>query len=219
MTDRGPFTTHLRARMAAAGERHDAARRALLPASSAPADGDHVSPPEFADARVREGTGRGWDEWRALIDDAGLRTAGHTAIAAWVAGEHGVEGWWAQAVTVSYERIVGLRLPGQMADGTFTANVGRTFGETVDLDLSTLRTLVIDAHDDLFPAMATELRSRPTSKSLRVSFVEGSALITPETTPAGRLKVTVAHEKLPSPDAAELWKVYWRAWFDALSDG
>ncbi|WP_372595171.1 hypothetical protein, partial [Actinotalea sp.] len=164
-------------------------------------------------------TGRGWDEWRALIDQAGLRDAGHTAIAAWVASEHGVDGWWAQSVTVGYERIVGLRLPGQMADGTFTANIGRTFDAALDLDLDAARTLLLEAREDLFPTMTTVLRSRPTSKSLRLAFDEGSALITPEVTAAGRLKITVAHEKLPSPQAVELWKAYWREWFDALAAG
>ncbi len=201
------------------------------PADGAPADGatagnapaaappgtDWVSPPELAAERVRAATGRGWDEWRTLIDDAGLRDAGHTTIASWVAAEHGVDGWWAQGITVGYERITGLRLPGQMADGTFTANVGRTLDGS--LDLEGLRALLLEAREDLFPAMATELRSRPTSRSLRIAFPEGSALISPEATTAGRLKVTVAHEKLPSQEAVERWKAYWRQWLAALADG
>ncbi|HMO43459.1 MAG TPA: hypothetical protein PKB04_09090, partial [Phenylobacterium sp.] len=68
----------------------------------------------------------------------GLRHAGHTAIARWVREEHVPDGWWAQAVTVSYERITGLRLPGQMADGTFTANVSRT----MQVDADALRAVI-----------------------------------------------------------------------------
>ena len=36
-------------------------------------------------------------------------------------------GWWAQAVTVCYERIKGLRAVGQRRDGSFEANKSRTF--------------------------------------------------------------------------------------------
>ena len=38
-----------------------------------------------------------------------------------------VPGWWAQTVTVGYERIKGLRAVGQRRDGTFEANKSRTF--------------------------------------------------------------------------------------------
>ena len=119
---------------------------------------------------------------------------------------------------MSCERIVGLRLPGQMADGTFTANVGRMFDGALGLDLDGFRALLLESREDPFPTLSTELRSRPTSKSLHVTFPEGSALITPEVTAARRVKVTVAHEKLPSPQEVELWKGYWREWFDALAE-
>lgn len=214
MTHQESFKKRIRARMAATGERYGAARRALLPAAAAGGGTEWVSPPDVADARLRSATGRGWDEWRALVDEAGLRDAGHPAIAAWVMSEHGVDGWWAQCVTVGYERITGLRLPGQMADGTFTANVSRS----LDLDVDDLRAMLLDGRDDLFPGIPTELRSRATSKSLRLAFPEGAALIAMDPAPNGRLKVTVAHEKLPSPEAVELWRPYWREWLAALAD-
>ena len=76
----------------------------------------------MSDDAVREATGRGWDEWVALIEEWGGHGDGHGAIARWVE-EQGVDGWWAQTVTVGFERITGIRLPHQMADGTFTAGV------------------------------------------------------------------------------------------------
>ena len=58
---------------------------------------------------VREKTGRGWEEWFAILDAWGAKDQGHTASARHLRDEHGVSAWWAQAVTVRYEYERGLR--------------------------------------------------------------------------------------------------------------
>src|SRR5699024_36581 len=118
MTTQENFKKRIRERMTKTGEKYSAARRALI--EQAEGAGAWVSQPEASEAAIRENTGRGWDEWVALIDAGPGREAGHTAIATWVRDEHGVGPWWAQSVTVGYERITGIRLPGEMTDGTFT---------------------------------------------------------------------------------------------------
>jgi hypothetical protein len=61
---------------------------------------------------VRGATGRDYGEWFALLDawDAGSRA--HGEIAAWLIGEHRIDNWWAQTITVEYERARVLRPPG-----------------------------------------------------------------------------------------------------------
>lgn len=81
---------------------------------------------QVSDAKLAEATGRERDAWYGLLDDAGAPTWGHTAIARWLVSEHGVDGWWAQSVTVGYEQARGLRAPGQRPDGTFEASVTKT---------------------------------------------------------------------------------------------
>ena len=109
------------------GERYAAARRMLVEQAAASERGrTWQSEPEMGDDAVREATGRGWDEWCDLIDAWPGRVDGHAAIARWLGDEHGVDAWWRQGVTVGYERITGLRLPHQMADGTFSASKSRT---------------------------------------------------------------------------------------------
>jgi Domain of unknown function (DUF4287) len=70
--------------------------------------------PEFrriGDDAVRRRTGKGWEEWLALLDEWGAKDKGHTACARHLREAHGISPWWAQAVTVRYEYERGLREP------------------------------------------------------------------------------------------------------------
>ena len=171
----------------------------------------------MAEDTLREATGRGWDEWCDIIDAWPGHTDGHTAIATFVREEHGVDGWWAQTVTVGYERITGLRLPHQQPDGTFSAGKSRT----VTVDAGLLREMLLDDDDraDLFPGLETELRSRPSSKVLRIGIGPGTAQVALDTQNDGRVKITIAHDKLPTPEAVEEWKGYWSDWLEAVDGG
>ncbi|MGH3668101.1 MAG: hypothetical protein ACRDU7_07410, partial [Acidimicrobiia bacterium] len=126
MTRQETFKRRIRQRMEKTGERYGAARRVLVEQSSTAGGRSWASEPEMADATLREATGRGWDEWCDIIDAWPGHSDGHTAIATFVREEHGVDGWWAQTVTVGYERITGLRLPHQQPDGTFSAGKSST---------------------------------------------------------------------------------------------
>lgn len=173
-----------------------------------------VAQPDPSDDAVRAATGRGWDEWCDVIDAWPGHEDGHTAIAAYVQGEHGVESWWAPNVTVGYERITGIRLPGQMADGTFSASASRT----IAVDGGRLRERLLNeaGRRALIPGHATQLRSRPASKNVRLGLPEGSAEFSIETRADGKAKVVVSHTKLPSPTASAAWKAFWTKWLEAL---
>ena len=211
MTQQESFKRRIRARMAKTGEKYNAARRALIDQSPSP----WHSEPEVSDQSVREATGRSWTEWCGLIERPGASTD-HAEIARWLEDSHGVDAWWAQTITVGYERIRGLRLPYQRPDGTFTAGKTRTVG----VDASMLRAILLDDDDrmDLFPGLPIQLRSKPESKGIRISVGPGVALISIEAKADSKAKVTVAHEGLPTPEAVEDWKAYWAEWLAALDD-
>ena len=175
--------------------------------------------PVQTDDAILQNTGHAWDDWVDLIDAGPGREAGHTAIAAWVHAEHGVDGWWAQGVTVGYERITGLRLPGQMSDGSFS--VSRT--RVLALDRDTVRALLLDegARADLFPGLDLALRSKPASKALRFALARageplGSILFSTDPLPDGRLRLGVTHDKVASFDEGEQWKLFWAEWLTAV---
>lgn len=215
MTKNESFKRRIRERMASTGERYTAARRSLID-QVARRSREWVSDPEIGDEAIRANTGRGWDEWCDLIERWPGHTEGHTAIAAYLREEHGVDAWWSQSVTVGYERIAGIRLPHQRPDGTFTADKSRT----VSIDADELRQLLLDDDDraDLFGGAPTDLRSKPTSKAIRVAMAEGLAVISLEPRSDGRTTITIGHEQLPEYSRVAEWKFYWSDWLTALEE-
>lgn len=213
MTRQKSFKTRVRARMLKTGERYAAARRVLLERAKQRRR-SWVSEPEVSDEAVRRATGRAWDDWCDLIDAWPGRGDGHTAIARYLREEHDIDGWWAQAVTGGYERIVGLRLPGQMPDGTFTANKSKTVAVAAEEVRAALTDP--DSYEDLFPDQPAELRSRPGTKSLRIGFTEGAAVLSVEARGEDRCRVAVQHQGLPGAESVERWRFYWQEWFEAL---
>ena len=215
MTRQESFKRRVRTRMERTGERYGAARRVLIQQA------EHrgrawASEPDMAEAKLVEATGRGWDAWCDLVDAWPGHADGHGAVAAWLQDEHDVPGWWAQTITVGWERITGRRLPHQQPDGTFTAGRSRT----VRVDADELRAALLDADDrtDLFPGMPTELRSRPTSRTVRLGMDPGVVELDLAPRDDGRVTVSVAHAKLPAPEDVTVWKQWWGAWLEALDE-
>jgi len=216
MTKNESFKRRIRVRMTKTGEKYAAARRVLIEQSADRAERRWASEPEHSDEVIRERTGRGWDEWRELIDSWPGHTEGHAAIAVWLQKQHQVDGWWAQSITVGWERITGRRQPGQMADGTFTANKSAT----VTIDPEALRDMLVDdaGREALFPHLTAEPRSRPTSKNVKLRLEDGVAEIAITPKADGRSTVTIAHTKLASPDHVAHWKAFWTDWIAALDE-
>ncbi len=217
MTTQAGFKRRVRERMTLTGERYAAARRVLLEQAQRRRGRSSrvwIAEPEVDDDTIRKATGREWNAWCDLIETRPGRTQGHTAIAQWLVGEHGVGAWWAQSVTVGYERITGIRLPHQMADGTFTAGKSRT----ITGDAAALRAMLLDthAHADLFAGHAPTLKSKPASKAIRLAFSDGIAQFDLDAKEDGRVKVTVSHLKLPTYESVEQWKFYWGEWLEAI---
>ena len=86
---------------------------------------------KISDAAVIKATGKGWDEWFGILDRWKAPEKGHTAIAKWLESKHGVDGWYAQEITVQYERARGLREVGQKGKH-FEVGVTRTIRATAE---------------------------------------------------------------------------------------
>jgi hypothetical protein len=133
------FKRLVRGRMQKTGESYTTARAHLLkqkPAAAvASAPVDYAKLAGKSDATIKAKTGCTWERWVKALDYAKAHTWPHRDIAAYVHQKYKVPGWWAQTVTVGYERIKGLRAIGQRQDGSFEASKSKTFAvRQVDAD-------------------------------------------------------------------------------------
>src|ERR1700753_159576 len=113
MTEHKSFKRLVRARMEKTGESYTTARARVLRAdepATAPALRLATS-----DERIRERTGRGWEEWFAALDEWGATERPHREIARWLAEQQGLDplAWNVQAVVSSYELTRGVREVGE----------------------------------------------------------------------------------------------------------
>ena len=86
-------------------------------------------------------------------------------------------------------------------------------------DAADLRAMLVDddARADLFPGESTELRSKPTTKVLRIAMDEGAALFSVDDKGQSRMRVGIQHTGLPDLTARDAWAAYWSDWLDALA--
>lgn len=220
MTQQRDFKRIVRARMAKTGESYTAARSALLakgtkPPVAAPAS-QWPALAGMSDEAVEAKTGRTWAQWVRVLDASQAWTWTHRDIAKHLGATYDtVNSWWAQMITVGYERIRGLRDVGQRRGGSYDANKSRTF----PVDVSTLYRMFADARrrKRWLTEGLVEIRTSKVDTSMRLDW-EGDTRVLLTFTDKGPNKSTVSiqHSLLPDKDAAERAKAAWHGRLDAL---
>ncbi|MCP2030238.1 hypothetical protein L1277_000302 [Okibacterium sp. HSC-33S16] len=112
------------------------------------------------DEAVLRATGRTRSTWHELLSTAGAHDWNHFDTAAWLVREHGVDGWWAQGISVGYEKQTARRKPGQRADGRFEVTVSRR----VPLDQQ-------EALHAVIARVGNEIGADPTSTRAKTKYV------------------------------------------------
>lgn len=209
----------IRSRMEKTGESYTAARAQLLskqPGKKAPMPAiDYAQLAGMADDKVAAKTGRTWQEWTRALDSEHASAMTHRDIAVLVSQKYGAPDWWAQTVTVGYERIKGLRERGQRRGGAYEAGKSRTF----DVPVATLFEAWADKATrkrwlDIDPIV----RTATAPKSMRLQWPDGTLAIVgflPKGT--DRSAVAVTHTKLKDKAASAKAKDYWSGRLDALA--
>jgi uncharacterized protein YndB with AHSA1/START domain len=215
MTQQKTFKRRVRARMVKTGESYTAARRMLIAKGDAPEPAAADFRPPVSEERLVAATGRGWRDWIALLDEWGARDHTHPEIVSRLTSVHAVAGWYAQSITVGYERARGMRAVGQHADGwAITAT------RTVAVPVERLYEAFTDATARERWAPGAELGERTATapKSARYDWEDGTTRVVVgfEALADGRSRVALAHERLPDADAADAMKQYWRERIGAL---
>jgi hypothetical protein len=214
MTTQKSFKARIRARMRKTGESYATARRHLLTEVertpvAAPAP-DVAMTRKVSDSSLRQRTGRGWQEWFALLDAWGATGHSHTDTARWLMTEHRIDNWSAQSVTVGYQQARGMRVPGQQSSGAFAASVARTVAVPVDRLFKAFADEPV--REEWLPGAELRVRTATASRSLRADWGDGGTRIAVGFTAKGdnKAEVAVLHEKLADGDAVADMKAYWR---------
>ena len=170
----------------------------------------------MSDDAVGAKTGKTWREWVEALDALDATQLSHRDIAKAVRERWPeIGGWWAQMVTVGYERIRGLREKGQQrGSGLFEATKSRTFPVPLA---------------ELYAAFGARRRRRwlgdveltiRTSKkdrSMRLSLPDGTDVLAWFTAKGpSKSSVAIQHAKLPSAEATEKAKAAWHERLDRL---
>jgi hypothetical protein len=218
----------VRSRMQKTGESYTTARaqlrekskRVQTPArgtASLPSSADFAALAGMSDDAVRAKTGRTWKQWVRVLDAIDASAMPHRDIARHVHEEHDIPGWWAQTVTVGYERIRGLREVGQRRSGAYETNKSKT----VPVSLTKLYRAfsIARTRNRWLPGVKPVVRKAAPEKSLRFVWEDGSAVHVYFTAKGtSKAQVAVQHTKLPTKAAATKMKEYWGERLGALAD-
>jgi len=155
---------------------------------------------EISDVAVKKATGKGWDEWMKLLDKEGAKKLSHSDIAAICAGA-GATPWWAQMVTVTYERKRGLREVHQNAQG-FSANISRTIAAPVSV--------VYAAWSKWLRKQGATIRTTTQNKSTRITWSDDTNVDAGFVAKGGeKSQIAIEHSKLANAKAVAEMKSFW----------
>jgi uncharacterized protein YndB with AHSA1/START domain len=195
-----------RARMAKTGERYSAARRHVVQPK------DHLLAEDLpqTDANLRRNTGKGWREWFRILDAWGAKERKHGETASYLMEELGVPGWWAQTITIGYERSRGLRAKHQTLTGSYQVSVSKTF----PIGVGKLFRAFTEARqrNEWLERGMLKVRTTLRNRSARFDYRDGTSRVVAYFDPKDRSKttVTVQHEKLPDAGAVEEMRAMWK---------
>ena len=212
MTESKAFKRRVRERMSKTGESYTTARaqvaqkRERVHSARARLKAADERPP---DAKVKEATGKKWEQWFNLLDRWGARDKKHRDIARYLIDELEVPGWWAQSITVYYERARKNRLKYQTEDG-FSVSASKT----IDVPVGVAFDAFMNPRTRkkwLSDGRMTVRTSQP-NRTARFNWEDGSTRVVIGFIDKGPSKSTVslAHEKLPDAAEAEAAKTRWR---------
>jgi hypothetical protein len=187
----------------------------------------------ISDASVLKKTGKDLAHWFAVLEKFGAVEKGHTASARHLYETHGVDGWYAQGITVSYERERGVRGVNQRCDGAWEVSVSKTVPATTAqlvkafTDARKRSDWISEADTKLSEALSKGLADKKSKgwvtradglARFRYKWDDTIVQLYAYPKPGGKLALTVQHTKLADGDAVERYRAQWKTAFGLLAD-
>ena len=161
----------------------------------------------MSDEAVKAKTGCTWERWVWALDRVKADQWPHSEIARYVHEKYQINGWWAQTVTVGYERIRGLRERGQRRSGDYRTSKSKTLPVSLSRVYRAFSQARMRAR--WLPGVHLTVRSATPNEYLRIVWEDGTSVNAGFTSKArSRAQVAVEHGRLASKDAAERMKRY-----------
>ncbi|HET9636433.1 MAG TPA: hypothetical protein VFP26_10930 [Gemmatimonadaceae bacterium] len=212
MTANKDFKRLVRARMKKTGEAYTTARSRLVKKPKL----NYATIAGMSDVVIKQKTGCTWEKWVKALDYHGAEKLRHAEIVGLVRKTYKVGDWWAQMVTVGYERIKGLRAKGQRRDGTYEASKSRTFEVPVSALFDAWANDV--TRRSWLNGADVRVRTATKPKSMRLDWNKSIVAVGFASKGSSKSSVAVQHTKLPDRDAANQIKEYWSERLDALGE-
>ncbi len=174
-----------------------------------------VAEPGMSDESIHRGSGKTWDEWFRILDDWSATSRTHKEIAEHLCRAHAVPGWWAQSITVGYERARGMRDKHQRPGG-YSVNASRTVAAPIG---QLFAALTVETMRDRWLEPGTlQPRTAQLDRSASFDGPEGTriAAVFTDKGPA-KSSVVLQHDKLPDAAAVETWRAFWKPRLERLA--
>ncbi|HUR57941.1 MAG TPA: hypothetical protein VM029_09545 [Opitutaceae bacterium] len=177
-------------------------------------------------------TGHGLEHWFRVLDRFGAVEKGHTAAARHLADDHQIEGWYAQGITVAFERARGVRAANQRCDGKYEVSVSKVFAADADdvIKVFTDRRLrkrwTASVDQSLVAALSAASDSsrskgwvvRPDGQGRwRYKWGETTVQCYLYPKPGGKVSMVVTNMNLEGADAVEERRAMWKAALNAIA--
>jgi hypothetical protein len=185
------------------------------PASAVPDPAEYERLAGMSNAAIKAKTGCDWARWVWALDRNGAAELPHREIARHIHDKYKLTGWWAQTVTVGYERIRGLREIGQRRGGAYEASKSKTF----NVPVARLYRAFADprVRSRWFGGQEHTVRTAAPNKTMRLGWSDDT-IVSVYFTPKGaaRSQVAIQHLKLPDRATAMRMKEFWSERLRAL---
>ena len=170
------------------------------------------------DAALRAATGRDWNEWFGLLDAAGAAKSGldhHRLLDLVMQSLPESAGWWAQMVSVGYERARGLREKHESCTGDFQSTLSRTFPVPLFAAFAAWADKGLRGH--WLDAPGLDFTKLNVGKNIRARWPDGSRLdIRFNASGPDKCQIVVDTMKLADAEAVQKAKAFWQAQFERL---
>ena len=159
--------------------------------------------PMMSDAAITKRTGKGWEQWFAALDKQGAGKRDHAAIASLLV-KMGLTPWYAQMVSVSYERARGIRAANQKCDGEFSVSVSKV------MNVPLPRLFKTATGGGWFPKGGFQETSKTADKYWRGKWKGGQISFYFYAKGADKAQITVDSGKLAGEAAVEKERADWK---------